>query len=153
MPSKAKPSRMSLLSEVEEAELQARMAAAPDARELTDDELLGMRPAREVLPPALFKTLTRRGRPKSENKRVQVTLRVDPDVLEAYRASGPGWQTRMNDALASGAKRLSPSRSPKQITSLAANVLAGGVLSSKMSPGKAAGTSSPGKGKADKRSA
>ena len=109
MPSKAKPSRVPLLSEAEVVELQARMAADPDARELTDDELAEMRPAREVLPPALFEALTRRGRPKSEYKRVQVTLRVDPDVLETYRASGPGWQTRMNEALASGAKRLSPS--------------------------------------------
>lgn len=70
MPSKAEPSRVPLLSEAAEAELQARMAADLDARELTDDELAEMRPAREVLPPALFEALTRRGRPKSENKRV-----------------------------------------------------------------------------------
>jgi uncharacterized protein (DUF4415 family) len=33
---------------------------------------------------------------------VQFTLRVDRDVLDADRATGPGWQRRMNDALRSG---------------------------------------------------
>ncbi|TXM77329.1 hypothetical protein FV218_05680 [Methylobacterium sp. WL69] len=93
---------MPLLSEAEETALQHRMAVDPDARELTADELGRMRPAREVLPPALFAALVKRGRPKSETKRVPVTLRVDPSVLDAYKAGGPGWQTRMNAALAQG---------------------------------------------------
>ena len=95
-----------LLDEAEEAELQTRMAADPDAREMTDAELARMRPAREVLPPALYAALTRPGRPRSPNKRVQVTLRVDPEALAAFKATGPGWQTRMNEALAEAAKRL-----------------------------------------------
>ncbi len=43
--------------------------------------------------------LVRRGRPKVEAPRRQVTLRLEPAVIEALRASGPGWQTRVNDAL------------------------------------------------------
>jgi uncharacterized protein (DUF4415 family) len=43
-----------------------------------------------------------RGRPKAEAPKVPVTLRVDPDVLAAYKASGPGWQTRMNEVLRKG---------------------------------------------------
>jgi len=43
-----------------------------------------------------------RGRPvgsvKEESKQA-VTVRYSPDVLEAFRATGSGWQTRMNDAL------------------------------------------------------
>jgi uncharacterized protein (DUF4415 family) len=44
-------------------------------------------------------TLTRRGRPKSERPKRQVTLRLDLDVLEHFRAGGPGWQSRMNEVL------------------------------------------------------
>jgi uncharacterized protein (DUF4415 family) len=31
-----------------------------------------------------------------------VSLRIDPDVLEAYKATGKGWQSRMNEALRRG---------------------------------------------------
>ena len=41
----------------------------------------------------------RRGRPKSAVTKVRTTLRLDPDVLAAFRSGGPGWQTRINDAL------------------------------------------------------
>ena len=40
-----------------------------------------------------------RGRPRSEAPKVSTTLRLDPDVIEAFKADGPGWQTRMNAAL------------------------------------------------------
>lgn len=39
------------------------------------------------------------GRPKSPNPKQSVNLRLDADVLESFRATGPGWQTRINDAL------------------------------------------------------
>lgn len=44
-------------------------------------------------------TLTNPGRPISENPKKQVTLRLDPDVLEAFRATGKGWQSRINAEL------------------------------------------------------
>ena len=40
-----------------------------------------------------------RGRPKSLSPKRQVTLRLDADVLDGMRATGPGWQTRANEAL------------------------------------------------------
>lgn len=43
--------------------------------------------------------LIRRGRPKSERPKQQVTIRLDADVLERLRETGPGWQTRINEAL------------------------------------------------------
>lgn len=43
--------------------------------------------------------LVSRGRPKSDNPKKAISLRVDADVLEKYKASGPGWQGRMNAAL------------------------------------------------------
>ena len=41
----------------------------------------------------------RPGRPVGSGTKEQVALRVDRDILAAFRATGPGWQTRMNDAL------------------------------------------------------
>ena len=41
-------------------------------------------------------TWTRPGRPVSENPKKQVTLRLDPDVIEKFRATGKGWQSRIN---------------------------------------------------------
>lgn len=67
------------------------------------------RPAEAVLPElfgaeAAGQMLRRRGRPKSENAKIALKLRIDPDVVEAYRAQGVGWQTRINDALRDYAK-------------------------------------------------
>ncbi len=39
------------------------------------------------------------GRPPSPNPKRQVTLRLDPDVLEKFRATGRGWQSRINAEL------------------------------------------------------
>lgn len=44
-------------------------------------------------------TLKPRGRPKAITTKEPVKLRLDADVLAALRASGDGWQTRINDAL------------------------------------------------------
>jgi uncharacterized protein (DUF4415 family) len=43
--------------------------------------------------------LVRRGRPPAEVKKVSTTLRLSPEVLEHFRAGGPGWQTRIDQAL------------------------------------------------------
>ena len=46
--------------------------------------------------------LRKRGRPAGSVKvsaKKSVTLRIDPDVLEAWRATGPGWQARINATL------------------------------------------------------
>jgi len=61
-----------------------------DAPELTDAQIadatvtIGIRP---------------RGRPKSENRKAAISLRVDADVLDAFKSTGEGWQTRMNGIL------------------------------------------------------
>jgi uncharacterized protein (DUF4415 family) len=44
-------------------------------------------------------TRLQRGRPKAGITKVSTTLRLDPDVLERFKSSGPGWQGRMNAAL------------------------------------------------------
>ncbi len=44
-------------------------------------------------------TLTKRGRPRLERPKKQVTLRLDQDVIDRFRAGGPGWQSRINEVL------------------------------------------------------
>jgi len=51
-----------------------------------------------------------RGRPKSANPKQHVNLRLDPDVLEHFRAGGPGWQSRINATLRKAAKLDRPAK-------------------------------------------
>ena len=52
--------------------------------------------------------------PNKQPTKAQVAIRLDPDVLSAFRAGGPGWQTRLNavlkDWLASQPKKRAPRR-------------------------------------------
>lgn len=62
------------------------------------------RPAREVLPKifgarAAAAMLKPRGRPRSPDSKVAISLRLPPDTLARWKATGPGWQTRMADVL------------------------------------------------------
>lgn len=43
--------------------------------------------------------LVRRGRPPGTGRKAQTTVRISKEVLEFFRATGPGWQTRMDEAL------------------------------------------------------
>jgi len=47
----------------------------------------------------LGEKLIRPGRPQSENAKKLVSLRLDPDIIERFRATGPGWQSRINAVL------------------------------------------------------
>ncbi|MBW8908996.1 MAG: BrnA antitoxin family protein [Mesorhizobium sp.] len=75
------------LSDGEDAAITSAALADPDAQPL---ELLKLR--------------RKPGRPPAEFKKIAVSLKLDPDVVSAYRAKGPGWQTRMNDDLRKAAK-------------------------------------------------
>ncbi|MFM2278913.1 MAG: hypothetical protein RLZZ444_1144 [Pseudomonadota bacterium] len=76
---------------------------AVDFPELSDEELAGMRPAREVLPSDFFKAMEEdrrsRGRPAVAHPKKQITLRLDEDVIAKFRETGKGWQGRLNAAL------------------------------------------------------
>jgi uncharacterized protein (DUF4415 family) len=50
----------------------------------------------------------KRGRPVSADPKAHVNLRLDPDVVAAFRATGRGWQTRLNAALKDWLKDHSP---------------------------------------------
>ncbi len=43
--------------------------------------------------------LVRRGRPRLDSPKLQVTLRLDRDLVDHFKSAGPGWQTRLNDSL------------------------------------------------------
>jgi uncharacterized protein (DUF4415 family) len=49
--------------------------------------------------------LIRRGRPPKERPKRAIKLRLSPDVLDHFRAGGPGWQTRINEVLEKTVKR------------------------------------------------
>ena len=61
-----------------------------DAPELTDTQIAGATVSVGIRP---------RGRPKSETRKAAISLRVDADVLDAFKSTGDGWQTRMNGIL------------------------------------------------------
>lgn len=55
--------------------------------------------------------LNRGGRPVSENPRKLLSIRLPVDVIDRWKASGPGWQTRMAERLSPGPARNSTGRS------------------------------------------
>jgi uncharacterized protein (DUF4415 family) len=79
--------------------------------QLPKDFLKNARPAAEVLGELFGKKkaaafleenraeVAKRGRPRKENKKREIKLRIDPDVLDAFKASGKGWQTQINNVL------------------------------------------------------
>lgn len=67
--------------------------------DLTDQELSRFRPAAEVLPASLRAKLGVRGPQRAPTKE-RTTIRFSPSVLARLKAGGPGWQTRVDQALA-----------------------------------------------------
>jgi uncharacterized protein (DUF4415 family) len=72
-----------------------------DNPELTDEELAQAKPFAEAFPELAASIRRARGKQKGPTKEM-ISLRVDKDTLAAYRASGPGWQARMNEVLKRG---------------------------------------------------
>lgn len=66
---------------------------------MTPEQMRRMRPWREI------QAERRGGRPKAAVTKEPVTVRLDPEILAYFRAGGPGWQTRLNDALADYVRR------------------------------------------------
>ncbi|WP_087754137.1 BrnA antitoxin family protein [Paraburkholderia caledonica] len=71
----------------EDAAINRGIAADPDTYEVSDEDFKKMR------------RLGARGRPRSESPKVLLSVRYDADIVEQFKATGDGWQTRMNDAL------------------------------------------------------
>lgn len=45
------------------------------------------------------KAKVRRGRPKTASAKVSTTIRLSPEVIAHFKAGGPGWQSRIDEAL------------------------------------------------------
>jgi uncharacterized protein (DUF4415 family) len=80
------------------------IASDPDNPESTDDEqIAGLRPFAEVVP-ALAESMKRGpGRPKLDAALEPVTLRLEPAVVQHFRAQGADWRKRMARILAKAA--------------------------------------------------
>jgi uncharacterized protein (DUF4415 family) len=87
------------LTDAEEAAIQAQIANDPDAAEATDKQLLKAKPFGEALPELMDVIRRGRGRPSVANPRTQISLRLDGDVIEKFKSTGKGWQSRVNAAL------------------------------------------------------
>jgi uncharacterized protein (DUF4415 family) len=72
-----------------------------DAPELTDDFF-------EQADEYIGDELVRRGRPNTANPKLALTVRYDAEVVAAFKATGKGWQTRMNTALKEWLKTHTP---------------------------------------------
>ncbi len=88
---------MSARRRLTEKRIQEGIAKDPDAQELTEQEISSARRGATGMPEHL--RVLKRGRPKKENPKQQVTLRLDTDVVDYFKSEGAGWQTRINEAL------------------------------------------------------
>ncbi len=73
-----------LPTDEEDARIRAGIAADPDTHEVSDAE---------------FALMRRPGRPLGSGTKTQITLRLDTAIVEKFKATGVGWQTRINDVL------------------------------------------------------
>lgn len=70
-----------------------------DNPEMTEEELKELRPFREVFPEFAASIDRKLGRPKAETPKKAISLRLDQEVIDRFKATGDGWQSRMNEAL------------------------------------------------------
>ncbi|MCB1386047.1 MAG: BrnA antitoxin family protein [Nitratireductor sp.] len=75
-------------------------------RQWTREDFRKAKPASE-LPDAVAKAFPKTRGPQKAPRKVPVSIRLDADVVEHYKATGPGWQARINQALLDTMKRAS----------------------------------------------
>ena len=80
----------------EDKAITAAAKTDPDAQPLTPKQLKAMVPMRAL-----------RGRPKSENKKLLVSVRYSPEVVAYFKSTGEGWQSRMDGVLREYVERRS----------------------------------------------
>lgn len=94
-----------LPTDEEDTEINAGITADPDSLKWTEEDFARARPASEVLPEIFGADVAaellkpKGGRPRKENPKVFTGIRLDADVLAAFKATGKGWQGRINEAL------------------------------------------------------
>ena len=83
-------------TEDEDAAITAAALTDPDAMPYSDEQWEAIKPT------------VRRGRPIAAVTKERITIRLSSDVVRAFRESGDGWQTRINDALTDWLKSHRP---------------------------------------------
>jgi uncharacterized protein (DUF4415 family) len=86
-----------------------------EVRELKREDFRDMKPVREVMPELIeaVKAFKKMGRPKTETPKVHIGFRLAADVVESLKASGPGYNSRVEEALRKagfGAAKTKPAR-------------------------------------------
>ena len=84
----SKRSAIRMPSTDEDKAITAAAKSDPDAQPLTPKQLKAMVPLKAL-----------RGRPKSENKKLLVSVRYSPEVVAYFKSTGEGWQSRMDSVL------------------------------------------------------
>lgn len=103
-----------LPSAQEDAAIDAAIAAGPDTREWLAADFAEAQPAKVFFDPATYAQLTRLKRkpgergPQQAPTKVATTIRLSPEVMAAFKATGTGWQTRIDAALKDWLKNHSP---------------------------------------------
>ncbi|KFL31933.1 hypothetical protein JP75_05925 [Devosia riboflavina] len=80
------------LTDAEEADIQRMIASDPDNPEIADEQAKGQISFAEAMKRG-------RGRPKLDNARQAVTLRLDPETIARFQATGEDWRSRMVEVL------------------------------------------------------
>jgi uncharacterized protein (DUF4415 family) len=88
---------LAAMTDEEDAALTQAAFADPDAQPLCEAQLARMRPAKAADIADI--KLRLRGRPPLQTPKHLVSLRLDQDVVAHFRATGPGWQSRINAVL------------------------------------------------------
>jgi uncharacterized protein (DUF4415 family) len=83
---------------------QADIEDVSDTPEFTEEEMATAKPFAEVFPELAASAKRVRGKQRTPTKQL-ISLRLDRAVIEAFKAGGPGWQRRMNEALKGTVRR------------------------------------------------
>lgn len=88
------------LHDADEARIQKMIASDPDAPEVTDAQMAEAKPFTDAFP-ALAEKMRKNvgGRHRSANPKVPVSIRLDQELVAKLKATGPGWQSRVNEML------------------------------------------------------
>ena len=101
--------QLETMTDEEDAEITAAALRDPDNPPWTDEMWARARPATEAMPEFIARWRKWRGQQKAPVKKL-VSLRLDPDIIDHFRATGPGWQGRINDTLRKAARLRSPAK-------------------------------------------
>ena len=77
---------------------------------MTHADFARAKPLRTTMPKVVEAMKRGRGRPKADNPKQRVSLRLDPRIVAAYRATGSGWQSRINEVLAAALSKQTAKR-------------------------------------------